>query len=219
MEKEVRVIPASNFELRKAEAGNSIEGYAAVFDKWSEDLGGFREKIAPGAFKNALKKSDVRYLIDHIPHMIVGRQGKNLDVKEDEAGLYTRLTRPKRNSQRFDQLEADIENGLIDTMSFAFKVKTDKWSEDKNGAITRTIKEFDEVFDASATTYAAYPDTSVAVRSMQEWRNNNPSNPAGGDPPTAQAAASEAILNDVKTLTDQVAILTKRIQLIEKGEI
>jgi phage head maturation protease len=37
----------------------TLEGHAAVFDKWSEELwamgGSFREKIAPGAFSSVLR--------------------------------------------------------------------------------------------------------------------------------------------------------------------
>ncbi|MCF1632938.1 HK97 family phage prohead protease, partial [Tetragenococcus koreensis] len=41
-----------------------IEGYAALFNTLSEDLGGFREVIAPNAFDN-VDIEDTKGLIDH----------------------------------------------------------------------------------------------------------------------------------------------------------
>jgi uncharacterized protein len=49
-----------------SDKGNFISGYAATFDNYSSDLGGFVERIAPGAFSRALKaKQDVRALHNH----------------------------------------------------------------------------------------------------------------------------------------------------------
>ena len=60
IKKEVRFIPQ---EMRvKADEGErkKIVGYAAKFNSLSEEMWGFREQIAPGAFTEALKKSDGR---------------------------------------------------------------------------------------------------------------------------------------------------------------
>jgi len=169
--KETRAIKA---ELRVSRADDKppvIAGYAAVFDKWSEDLGFFREKIAPGAFKAALKTSDVRALINHDPNQIVGRVGVNLTLKEDDQGLHMELAEPPQGSTRFDQLVRDIESGLITQQSFGFVVKTDQWDEDrKTGTVSRTIIEVDDLLDVSPVTYPAYPDTSVALRGLEEHR-------------------------------------------------
>ena len=51
--KETRVFNA-DIELREdAEAGSRVIGHAAVFNKLSENLGGFREMIAPNDLSNA----------------------------------------------------------------------------------------------------------------------------------------------------------------------
>jgi HK97 family phage prohead protease len=48
----------------------------------------FREMIMPGAFKDAIKNSDVRALFNHDPNLLLGRtESGTLRIKEDKAGL------------------------------------------------------------------------------------------------------------------------------------
>ena len=77
-------------ELRAKEGGGkTLTGYAAVFDSLSEDLGGFREIIKPGAFDRALKdKHDVRALVNHDNSLLLGRTASGtLRLSTDERGL------------------------------------------------------------------------------------------------------------------------------------
>src|SRR5882672_2003174 len=69
-----RRVLTSKVSLRTASGTVFAEGYAAKFGKWSQDLGGFREMIAPSAFNRALlEKQDVRCLLNHNPSVIFGR--------------------------------------------------------------------------------------------------------------------------------------------------
>src|SRR5207249_1039954 len=56
-EREQREFPIDVEEVRASGAGEgqfTVRGHAAVFEQWSLDLGGFREKIDPAAFDEVL---------------------------------------------------------------------------------------------------------------------------------------------------------------------
>jgi len=163
-----------NVEERADGMGPKITGYAAVFDKWSEDLGGFKEKIRAGAFKKAIGKSDVRGLFNHDSNYVLGRQSNGtLTIKEDKNGLWMEIDPPDTQIIR-DLVLAPIKRGDIKEQSFAFVIAEggDEWKnlrgEKPDEPATRTITEVDELFDVSPVTYPAYPDTSVALRSMDK---------------------------------------------------
>jgi len=177
--KEIRCWDLKGVSLRvkreKDSEGNEkpiISGYAAVFNSMSEDLGGFREKIKPGAFKNALKKSDCRALFNHDSNFPLGRQSAGtLTLKEDDKGLYMEVDPP--DTQYARDLMVSIERGDVVEQSFGFTIKTDEWQEDRdNGKTTRTLIEVDELFDVSPVVFPAYPDTTVAKRSLDEFKKS-----------------------------------------------
>ena len=86
---ERRVFSVEGIKIEKREkSGGLLKGHAAVFNQLSEDLGGFREQVAPGAFIEALEKDDVRALFNHDPNFILGRnRSKTLRLSEDTRGL------------------------------------------------------------------------------------------------------------------------------------
>ncbi len=162
---------ALSFRLIPPEDGEGmpiIEGYAAVFNKPSEDLGGFTEFIAPGAFTNSIKNDDVRALINHDTGLsTIGRTSAGtLELSEDKHGLKYRVQPPDTSAGR-DIVEL-IKRGDITQSSFGFQTVTDKW-ETIDGAEVRTVIEA-KLFDVSPVTFAAYPDTEVAVRSLEKHK-------------------------------------------------
>ena len=177
-EVERRYIPVSDLKVERRSGDNEkpkISGYAAVFGKWSEDLGGFREKIAKGAFTKALKASDPRALFNHDSNYVLGRKSAGtLDLKEDNKGLFMEIDPPDTQFAR--DLMVSIERGDITQQSFGFYLSPDgeKWAEDKKtGAVTRTITEVEELLDVSPVTFPAYPDTTVALRSLDKFKETD----------------------------------------------
>lgn len=142
-----------------------ISGHAAVFNKLSDDLGGFREKVAPGAFKESIRDGDVRALWNHDPNFPLARTtNKTLRLEEDEVGL-------KFEADLLDEpfeagLIRRIERGDVSQMSFGFMVLPDgqAWRMEEGGLV-RTLTKV-ELFDVSPVTYPAYPQTDVSVREL-----------------------------------------------------
>src|SRR6185369_15349328 len=64
---------------------NQITGYAAMYNKNSEDFGGWIERIAPGAFTDVLNDDTWAYLNHSINHPL-GRNKVNLTLSEDAQG-------------------------------------------------------------------------------------------------------------------------------------
>ena len=142
-----------------------FEGYAALFNSWSQDLGGFREQIAPGAFTKSLTADDVRALMNHDPNYVLGRnRSGTLVLTEDERGLRFELTAP--DTQWARDLAESVKRGDIDQCSFGFQTVRDDWRT-ADGIDERTLLEV-RLFDVSIVTYPAYPETSANVRSCAD---------------------------------------------------
>lgn len=159
---ELRVFPFEGVEIRAEDGAKPmIRGHAAVFNKKSENLGGFREVILPGAFKKVLE-DDVRALWNHNADNVLGRsKAGTLRLSEDARGLAVEIDPP---DSAIRELEA-IRRGDVDQMSFAFQVDEDR-EEKHGGEILRTIVSVKRLLDVSPVTYPAYRQTDVAVRSI-----------------------------------------------------
>ena len=148
----------------------TLRGYAALFNKETELFPGFRERIAPGAFARSLKENaDVRALVDHDSSRILGRtKAGTLDLTENSKGLKVAIRPPE--TQVGQDVVTNIRAGNLDGMSIGFIVREESFKDSKDGlTVTRTLEDVDLV-DVSVVTYPAYPDTSVAVRSLERWK-------------------------------------------------
>lgn len=154
-------------ELREgADKVASVRGYGAVFNSNSLDLGGFIERIAPGAFARSLKEgADVRLLVDHDSAKVLGRRSAGtLEVSEDDTGLLVCSPMPDTSYAR--DLAVSMKRGDISQMSFGFIPRKDRWDKSPDGLL-RTLLDVD-VIECSVVTFPAYPTTSAAVRSVVE---------------------------------------------------
>ena len=168
---ELRILDLEATELR-VESENEqrkITGYAAVYNRKSENLGGFVEIIRSGAFRKIVELADVRALFNHDPNFVLGRTTSGtLKLEENQKGLKFEVTPPDTQIIR-DLVLAPIERGDVSGCSFSFGVAKDgeKWSE-QGDMYLREITEISALGDVGPVTFPAYPSTSVNVRSTKE---------------------------------------------------
>jgi HK97 family phage prohead protease len=145
-----------------------LVGYAALWDARSLDLGGFVEILRRGAFTRSLSEHpDLRAFVDHDPAMIIGRvSADTLRVQEDAKGLKVEIFPPDTQVGR-DVVE-NVRVGNLDGMSFAFTLYDRDTSERWHFKEKPPVREILEarIYEASVVAMPAYPDTTVAVRSM-----------------------------------------------------
>jgi len=145
-------LPAAQLEFRAAGDDDSgtlgtLTGYAAVFnsptviDSWE---GKFLETIAPGAFRDTLKKNGerVKVLFNHGFDPSIGDKplGKPAVMREDRTGLYVEV--PLDDTSYNRDLVASLRSEALDGQSFRFSVNREEWKEpaDTKSLPERTIK-------------------------------------------------------------------------------
>lgn len=189
---------AGGVEHRAENDKRVLVGYAAVFERLANIGGYFKEQIAPGAFTEAIG-GDIRALVDHDPGRVVGRtKSGTLRLSEDGVGLRVEIDVPDTTDG--NDLWVLVERGDISGMSFGFRVTKELW--DETGEIpVRTIQAL-ELMEVSAVAWPAYDDTTIGVRSLEEWRSAHQPEPVAPaeeitDPaaaPVSRAALTKARL-------------------------
>lgn len=199
---------AFSIELRAEDAdAPGLIGYAARYNVLSGNLGGFRERIMPGAFADAVLTSDIRALWNHEDSLVLGRtKSGTLRVADTELGLHVEIDLPDTTAGR-DALTS-IRRGDVDQMSFAFTVGPDgdRWFEDEDGRVIREIRSVKELFDVSPVTYPAYDATTVYARSLAKVRLETATD-------DAERAALRKMLDSGRPKGKPVSYFQKRLDL------
>lgn len=154
-----RRIAYTTLEVRQADNGHTLFGYAAVFDSPSEPMP-FVEYVKRGAFSKTIKDgADVRLLIDHEGVPLARTKSGTLRISEDERGLAVEAELDPMNPDAARVISA-MKRGDLSQMSFAFRTIKDSWSDD------RSVRELREVqlFDVSVVTFPAYEETVAEIR-------------------------------------------------------
>jgi HK97 family phage prohead protease len=159
------------FRAKPSDDGLTLDGYAAVFNEWTEIdsyEGQFRERIAPGAFKRTIGIRTPVLQFDHGSHPLIGSipLGRITSITEDSHGL--RVKARLSDNWLVEPVRDAIRDGAIEGMSFRFRVTEngDRWTRNADGVLERTITDL-ELYEAGPVVFPAYEQTSVGVRSRQ----------------------------------------------------
>jgi len=161
--REVRTVPVTGFEVRDTGDGLlTMEGWASITE----------ETIKRGAFGATLRETpDVQLLINHDGLPLARTAGPTrqvaasglLTLSEDDKGLRV-AAKLNPDDPDVQRLMPKVSAGLVDQMSFGFRVKRQTWDEDYEN---RDIEQVDlDRGDVSIVNQGANPATSFSLRSL-----------------------------------------------------
>lgn len=167
----------SSFEVREDSDTITLTGYASTFEPYEmyggPDAGGWIEQLDRAAFTNTLReKPDLHLLINHEGMPLARTKSDTLQLGVDRHGLKV-TAQLDRSDPDVQRLEPKMRRGDMDEMSFAFRVKGQKWEcteefPEDNYAL-RTITEVSlHKGDVSVVNFGANPTTSAELKSVDQ---------------------------------------------------
>lgn len=156
-------------EYRDGDSGSegTLSGYASVYLRYSQNLGGFVEQVARGAFAKSLgDKVPVLARYNHEDEWLLGTtEAGTLQLADDEIGLAYEVELPPTNAGKDVAILA--KRGDIRYSSFAFYTLEDEWSVTEQGFPLRTLISV-QLTDVAPVNSPAYLDTTAGVRSLAD---------------------------------------------------
>jgi HK97 family phage prohead protease len=161
-------VEVRGFTAEFAAERRTIGGYAAKFNKPSQNLGGFVERVLPTAFNRSRGNGfpEVRARYNHNDNMLLGTTAsRTLRLDIDEVGLVYDVDVPESRADVYEL----VLRGDVTKSSFAFKVigdDGDEWALSDQNFPQRSLLSVDLVDVAPVSIPPAYPDTSSGLRSL-----------------------------------------------------
>ena len=156
---ERRQYEAGGFEIREEGDGFRIEGYAALFNSRSENLGGFTETIERGAFRESLRsRGNIMFYYNHnSSQVLASTRAGTLRLEEDERGLKVSASIAPTSYGRDAKIL--VERGDVTGFSFGFSMPSrggDEWNSDGTQRILKSVR----LFEVSLVGSPAYSETN-----------------------------------------------------------
>lgn len=167
--REYRIVQLPEIQFRAVEPDEGkeeyrVEGYATTWDDpyvlYEVDGVKYMEQIDRNALDGA-DLSDVIMLYNHEGMVMARRSNGTLTVTPNEKGLY--ISADLSSTQATREMFEAIRAGLVTQMSWAFTVEEEAYNERTR---TRTIQKVRKVYDVSAVSLPANPNTDISARSF-----------------------------------------------------
>lgn len=143
----------------------TITGKAISFDTPSRYIG-YIEYVNRGAItQDLIDSSNITFNINHNDDYMMARWNRGqgtLDIQLKEDGVYFKFDAPP--TDKGDELLWNIRHGNIYECSFAFTMPDDqamRWFRNEDDELCGEVLRIDGLYDLSAVTTAAYPDTDI----------------------------------------------------------
>ena len=142
----------------------TIGGYAAKFNRISQNLGGFVERIEPSFFNKSRGDGwpGVIGRYNHDDNMLLGTTAAGtLRLEIDDTGLIYDVDLPMSRGDVYEL----VQRGDVRQSSFAFELFDDDWTVTDQGFPLRLLIS-GRLHDVAPVNTPAYLDTSTALRSL-----------------------------------------------------
>ena len=165
--REYRMVQMPEIQFRaleeEGEPSYRVEGYATTYDEpytlFTFEGVDYKEQISRDALAGA-DMSDVIFLYNHEGMVFARESNGTLTLESNEHGLHVvaDLSSTEASRQMFESIKA----GLVTQMSWAFTIEEDSYDEKTH---TRSIRKVAKVYDVSAVSIPANPNTDISARS------------------------------------------------------
>lgn len=146
-----------------------LQGYFIVFNQPYYDWFGDEEIVLPGAIDSRTDTSDVRALVDHVSHLVLGRRNdttQTLDWSIDDTGLFATISVNTGDTDAVS-LYSRAQRGDVDQASFGFDEDEVAYEDLPDGHVRRKIAHISKLWEISVCTFPAYEQTFVEARSAR----------------------------------------------------
>lgn len=218
-ERQYRSFAASNFKPIDAEGNEpnyKVRGYFTTFGQeyclyertkcWPAEY----EQIDRHALDNA-DMSDVIMQYDHNGPVMARNKNGSMTIGTDEHGAWCEAD--LSGCQQARDLYESISNGLVTEMSFAFAIASDDDGDgytsfrDESGDYHTTITRISKVYDTSAVSIPANPNTDIGEMRKRSYLAARIEADRKADEAAAEEAAHE---QDAEQRTANITALRRR---------